>query len=285
MSNAALTYVFNENVNLPIWVKYYGNLFGEENLFVIDRQSTDHSTENLGKVNVIRVPRTKFDDHDKSHALSSMHSALLRSYDTVVCTDCDEIIVANPAKYNDLNDYIARTLIDYATVIGLNLIHVIDREMPLNFDAPILEQRKYATFTSTECKTLINRIPLTWAPGLHSTKNLPKFDTDLLLFHLKLMDYATAISRQKVNQDTLWSENSLEKNHGNHHRFDMKRFVTETFLSVIKEVDSGSIFEFQFGDVVSEMIKRLVRSEAGFYELPFGISKNVKIPDEFVRCL
>src|SRR5689334_11236262 len=41
MRVAALTFVFNEAVNLPIWIKYYGSNFGERNLYVVDRESTD----------------------------------------------------------------------------------------------------------------------------------------------------------------------------------------------------------------------------------------------------
>src|ERR1700730_13677411 len=51
MKAAALTFVFNESVNLPLWIKYYGSNFGEKNLFVVDRESTDGSTNNLGEVN------------------------------------------------------------------------------------------------------------------------------------------------------------------------------------------------------------------------------------------
>ena len=62
MKIAALTYVYNENVNLPIWRRYYGTNFGEENLFVVDRESDDGSTVDLGAANRIRVPRVAFDD-------------------------------------------------------------------------------------------------------------------------------------------------------------------------------------------------------------------------------
>src|SRR6185369_12509370 len=62
MKVAALTFVYNESVNLPIWIKYYGSNFGEKNLFVADRESDDGSTANLGEVNRVVLPRNAFDD-------------------------------------------------------------------------------------------------------------------------------------------------------------------------------------------------------------------------------
>ena len=285
MAYAALTYVFNEQVNLPVWVRYYGNLFGPENLFVVDRQSNDGSTDDLGKVNVIRVPRTKFDDNDKSHAMSSIHSALLRSYDAVVCSDCDEVLVSDPAKYADLNDYISNHQSDYSTGVGLNLVHAIDREPPLDLHFPILAQRKYASFASSECKTLLSRVALTWAPGLHSTSLPPKIDLDLFVFHLKLMDYNMAMIRQKINQDTAWSDKSLQNHHGVHHRYELKRFVTETFFSTVSMLEHNNVSDFLFQDVVNQLISRTTRSDRGFYEVPFGISKTVVIPERFASVI
>jgi hypothetical protein len=285
MANAALTYVYNESVNLPIWIKYYGRLFGSENLFVIDRQSNDGSTDNLGKVNVIRVPRTAFDDHDKSHAMSSMHSALLRSYDTVVCTDCDEILIPDPDKFADLNQYIADSLEDYATGIGISISHAIDREMPLDLNLPIFAQRRYASFASSECKTLISRVPQVWAPGLHAIKMPPKFESGLFVFHLKLMDYTIAVRRQMINRDTVWSEKSLRIHHGEHHRFELQKFVGDTFLSTVSLIDSNNVFDFEFQSMVDQLIERTTVSTDGFHQVPFGVSKKVTIPERFRSLL
>jgi hypothetical protein len=107
MKVAALTFVFNESVNLPIWIKYYGANFGEKNLFVIDRESNDGSTANLGEVNRIVIPRDAFDDRKKADFMSSMQNALLNYYDAVVCGDCDELVVPNLGSYVNLADYAA----------------------------------------------------------------------------------------------------------------------------------------------------------------------------------
>ena len=39
MKNAAVTFVYNESFNLPIWIRYFGGQFGTKNLFVVDGAS------------------------------------------------------------------------------------------------------------------------------------------------------------------------------------------------------------------------------------------------------
>ncbi|MBV8156265.1 MAG: hypothetical protein JO278_01335, partial [Dyella sp.] len=58
---AAFTMVYNESLNLPIWLRYYGSLLGRENLFVLDDGSDDRSTETLS-CNRIRLPRCDKDE-------------------------------------------------------------------------------------------------------------------------------------------------------------------------------------------------------------------------------
>ncbi len=70
MKIAALTFAYNELVNLPIWRRYYGQQFGEHNLFLIDHGSDDGSTDDLGDVNRIGLPHTPFDDAKKVMCLS-----------------------------------------------------------------------------------------------------------------------------------------------------------------------------------------------------------------------
>jgi hypothetical protein len=84
MNVAAVTFVFNEVVNLPIWRRYYGENFGDKNLFVIDRESNDDSTSDLGEVNRVVIPRDAFDDSKKTSFVSSYQHALLQYYDAVM---------------------------------------------------------------------------------------------------------------------------------------------------------------------------------------------------------
>jgi hypothetical protein len=281
MTNAAITYVYNESVNLPIWVRHYGGAFGHENLFVIDRCSTDGSTANIG-ANIIQVPRTAFDDHKKSAAISHLHAALLQSYDCVVVSDCDEILVPDPAKYTDLAEYIDKMPGAYATAMGFNVTHIIDREPALDLRRPILDQRGYLSFNSTMCKPLISKIPQTWAPGLHAVRMPPALDPDLLVFHLKTMDMGIAQARQRINNETEWSEASIAANHGNHHRQHFTKFMRDVFFSAAERVNTGPVHEFDgFEKIIADLVARTHVGAEGFHHVPFGVNAMFRLPERF----
>src|SRR5437867_8001174 len=93
MTTAVITFVYNEAVNLPIWRRYYGGIFGERNLFVIDHSSSDGSTDDLGDMNKLWLHREELDERKRSLFIAPFVKGLLEYFDTVIYTDCDEIIV------------------------------------------------------------------------------------------------------------------------------------------------------------------------------------------------
>jgi hypothetical protein len=285
MPIAACTFVYNESVNLPIWIKYYGAAFGPENLFIIDRSSDDGSTDNLGPVNIIKIPRPEFDEDAKTHMMSSFHSALTSCYDCVVITDADEVLIPDPNKYEGLVDYIARMPGDYVNAVGVDIVHVLTQEAPLDPRNSILSQRGFGRFHAPECKQLISKVPTRWLPGLHSSNKPPKFDPDLVLFHLKLMDYAHAVRRQSVNLATKWSKASLEHNYGAHHRYSLDQFVRQSFLVPIDLVNRKQIFDFEFSQEVADLHARTIIDSQGYHRIPMDISKMVNIPQRFSNAV
>ncbi|MEO5652825.1 MAG: glycosyltransferase family 2 protein, partial [Marmoricola sp.] len=52
---AAITFCRDEGRMLPLWIKYYGAQFGVENLYVVDDNSEDGSTDDL-PCDVLRIP-------------------------------------------------------------------------------------------------------------------------------------------------------------------------------------------------------------------------------------
>ena len=280
MSTAVITFVYNESVNLPIWIRHYGKEFGERHLYVVDRGSDDGSTNNLGDVNVVKVPRRDFDEYQKTDFMSNFHRSLLNFYDTVIITDCDELLVPEPSKFSGLHDYIEKSDFDYANCLGINVLHLITEEMPIDLTKPIMSQRKYGMFNSPCCKHLISRVPVTWLPGFHSSNRPPKFDRDLFMFHTKTMDYATSMHRQRVNIDTVWSAESLEKRLGGHHRFDFPLFVHQCFLVPIDLINRKMVSDFDFDEQMT-MLKEQTQEGGGNYSIPMNLSKMVRIPERF----
>jgi hypothetical protein len=277
MKAAALTFVFNESVNLPIWIKYYGRNFGEKNLFVVDRESEDGSTSNLGEVNRIVIPRDAFDDRKKADFMSSLQNALVNYYDVVVCGDCDELVVPSVDTYANLADYVARVDFDYVTCIGLNVLHILHMEQPLDLGKPILAQRRFARFVSATCKTQLSRVPIRWMPGLHCLNRRPKFDPNLFKLHTKTMDYSLASARQKINNDTPWSEASLGQNFGAHHRYEYHHFVRENFFDPINVINQGKIQPFDFTEEIAKLDAEIVEKE-GFFWFSMNLNRWVELP-------
>jgi hypothetical protein len=154
MNTAVITFTYNEKVNLPIWLRYYGDNFGEDNLFVADRGSNDGSISNIGGANLLKIPRNEFDEHQKTDFIANLHSALLNYYKTVIITDCDEILVPDPLSYRTLRQYVDEGDFEYVNAIGLEVLHMINQEDPLDLSRPILFNGSSPAFSHRPAKTL-----------------------------------------------------------------------------------------------------------------------------------
>ncbi len=283
MQTAVITHVFNESVNLPIWIAHYGRNFGTANLYVFDHGSTDGSTSGLGQVNVIRVPHTPFDDVKKSDVVSHLHTVLIQHFDCVIVTDCDEVIVPDPAKYKNLATYIEIKRPIVAACIGLHVHHILTQEAPIDLDKPILSQRRVARFSGSGTKPLISSVPLRWLPGAHGSSVKPAFDSDLFVFHTKYVDYNIAMKRQIINSTNSWSEAQETSGHGGHHRFGPDRFVQEAFLEPLHNVRIGQVGPFDFENEIATMVSGMAERDGMFI---FGqpAPKFVTIPERFSTC-
>jgi len=278
MNVAAITFVYNESVNLPIWIGYFGKLFGRRNLFVIDLGTTDGSTDNLGEVNLLRVPRKEFDEYQKTGIINSLQQGLLNYFDTVIYTDCDELVVPDLSVYADLNDYLARKEFECVSCVGLNVQHMISIEDPLDLSKPILAQRRFARFLSSTCKPAVTRVPLTWANGLHHCDRRPRIDPELFMIHTKWMDYSLAMIRQKISREARYSERTVTAQLGAHSRYDSERFVREGFFDPVNVMHRDGLAPFDFTAEIAAIEERTVEHD-GTYLIPMDIVKYVELPD------
>lgn len=280
MKNAAVTFVYNESFNLPIWVNYFGGQFGMKNLFVVDLGTTDGSTDNLGDVNKIAVPREEFDEYAKTNIINCLQQGLLNYYDTVIYTDADELVVPDPALYPDLKSYLEQKKFDYASCVGLNIVHMLNLEEPLDLGKPILEQRRFAKFLSATCKPCVSRVPMNWTPGFHCSDKPPQIDPALFLFHTKWMDYSLSMQRHKVSREAAYSKRTVDQGMGAHSRYDFDRFVREGFFDPINAVTQRGIATFDFSEEI-KTINEGVNTVSAVHYIPMNISKMVEIPDRF----
>ena|SRR5580658_5503367 len=280
MATAVITFVYNEIVNLPIWRRYYGGIFGERNLFVIDHSSSDGSTDDLGLVNKLWLARKELDEHKRCVFMASFVRGLLEYFDTAIYTDCDEMLVPDLAIYKNLQDYLDRNDFEYMAPVGMNVQHIISLEPPLNLAWPILRQRRFARFTNSMCKPLITRIPIVWATGFHASDQPANIDPNLFNLHLKPMDYDIGLKKQKLTREMAWAASSLAAGHGAHARYDDERFIRESFLDAnnLATNPQYGVQPFEFSEEI-ERFKSEVVYRGGIYYGPHGNGKVVEIPE------
>ena len=239
------------------------------------RGSTDESPG--GYPNVLSLPRGAYDAIERSAFVSAFARALLTRYDTVIYTDCDEIVVPDLSKYSGLGDYLARNSRDFVTCIGLNVVHILSDDAPIDVSQPILAQRRYAVFRSPTCKPAVTRIPLRWTPGFHACDHPHVFDPDLYLFHLPLMDYGLAVERHRLNAAVPHPDGPAG-NMGAHWRYPMSQFVRESFLDPMNALQSRGVGPFDFTAEI-EGITGGAFLKDGYWHSPMNIVKLVEIPE------
>lgn len=247
---ACVTMAYNEKTNLPRWLRHYGKWFGVDSLYVIDDGSDDGSTKGL-QCSVLRTPRLAFDDQRKSDILSGLQHSLLKYYDVVIVGDTDEYIVADPARFPSLNDYCDQMTQPIATPIGLNIVHLSDREAPLDQQQPILGQRQYVFFAGAMCKSVVTKVPTTWGTGNHRSAPGPQFDPDLYLFHTKHADFEQLRARQAVTRDMEWAPEMLRKKMGNHQR-QSDQWLEKQQDKIRRQIPGAGFEPFDFTRLMSE---------------------------------
>lgn len=252
---AVFTMAYNEGIILPLWVNYYGRIFGRESLYIFDHGSDDGSTLGLEGVNIIPLPRTPFSDIKRSHLISDTCKNFLNFFDYFIYTDTDEFLCVDPQRHNNLKTYLEDCQPDYETSIGLNLFHSFDDEAEINLARPILAQRNYAYFLAAMCKTHITRIPTKWGGGFHDCDHPQRFG-EVYNIHLKQMDRNVALDRLRFLRNI-----TREGIFGNHQMIqdaEMKKIFFQ--INTRQRVD-----DFDFAPQTAEIMSRVKENHAKMF--------------------
>ena len=114
---------------------------------------------------------------------------LLVCNDAVIFTDADEFLVADPAKYAGLPEYLCdRRDREVLAPLALEVMHNAKFEPALDPTRPLLEQRGLVRFSPGMCKPLIKRSPQPWEPAFHAIHAPFEVDPALWMLHLKYSD-------------------------------------------------------------------------------------------------
>jgi hypothetical protein len=230
---AIITMVHNEPVFLPIWLGYYSRFFAPEDIYVLDNETTDGSTERDGFVR-IPVAHDTVDHTWMVRTIEKLQHELLTRYDVVVVTDVDEIIAPVPGT-GSLATYLDRFDEEFVNCLGYELLHVQAQEPPLRLDQPILDQRRHWFFNGGYDKPALATTPMRWRPGFHGRADFAyNLDPDLRLVHLHRMDYGICLERHRTRRRRPWAELDAREGWAIHNRYVEEPDFTRWFYE-----DSG----------------------------------------------
>lgn len=216
-SRALITMVHNEPVFLPIWLAYYGRWFRPDEIYVLDNDTTDGSTDGDGFVR-IPVHNDQVDHRWMVDRVQELQHELLDRVDVVLVTDVDELVAPNPL-HGDLGDYLQRFDEAWVNCLGYELLHQRDREAPLDLRRPILEQRGWWYFNGGYDKAALATEPMVWRTGFHGREDFhANFDPDLRLIHLHRMDYDLCLARHRVRNRKPWAPKDAEAGWAQHNQ-------------------------------------------------------------------
>ncbi len=221
---ALITMVHNESVFLPLWLRYYSRFFGPQDMFVLDNETTDGSTDRDGFVR-IPVEHGTVDHTWMVRTIEDLQRDLLSRYELVVVTDVDELIAPVPT-HGDLGQYLDRFDEEWVNCLGYELLHMKDKEPPLRLEEPILNQRGYWYFNGAYDKAALAMVPMSWRPGFHGRSDFEfNPDPDLRLIHLHRMDYDICLARHQTRDRRSWAPQDAEEGWAVHNRItDEKEF-------------------------------------------------------------
>lgn len=214
---AVQTIVHNEAVFLPIWLRHYSRFFSPEDIYVLDNETSDGSTEAGG---FARIPVAH---HSVDHAwmaatLATHQRELLDRYDVVLTTDVDEIVAPLP-EWGPLDAYLDRLDEEFVNALGYEILHMKDREDRFRPELAVLDQRRYWFANDGYGKPVLATEPMTWTPGLHHRSDgRLNFDPDLRLIHLHRMDYDVCLERHRMRRRRAWNESDLSAGWATHNR-------------------------------------------------------------------
>lgn len=281
---AAVTMVYNERFKLPRWVDYYSKQLSPSNCYIIDHGSDDGSTSDIGKCQLIRIPRTTHDNQRRTDFVSNFVNGLLKYYSHVLYTDCDEIIVADPDQYAGIGDFCNKENPDYLYSIGVDVLHKYDIEPPLRPEEKITRQRSFVHFSSAMCKHTVARFPVTWTKGFHSSQYAPKFG-GLFNFHLRYSDLDEGLGRLTLTREAVKWAFSNEGGHQKLPDSQFARMMRDWGRLPLIEGDNWAAENGKFSEFLKKFISdATINPKTQLYDVnTFTFSNNLyRIPKRFV---
>ena len=276
MKIAAVTMVYNEPDYMDLWCRHYARQVGAENCYVIDHGSDDGTTDALGAVNVVRLPRSPKDNDVRAALVSDFCTELLGRYDAVAHVDVDELLVPDPRYHRHLKDCVVAMTGPVMHAAGLEVWHLAETETPIDIAQPISLQRGWTWFNSALCKPVLIREPVKWSPGFHSV-DAPLALDHLFLFHLRYFDVGRGLRRLAQTRSMAWASETA----GSHQRqSDEKWLKLVTDVARMRKLTGADldVDKEPLGPLLQAVIESQKGREAKTYKIDLGIHGRTLIP-------
>lgn len=256
---AIFTIVKNDGYFLKKWIHYYKNYFDNSDIYVLDHDTTDGSTNNLD-VNVIKI--------SNSNTLSSLWGTnqvvefaakLLNNYKYFFHVDSDEFVLTKDGT--NLKIHINNQINQNKNCIictGYDLIHNYTKEsLTFNTSLPILFQRNYIKRNENYDKPIIANYILNYNVGDHSASNeipysvISRNDPNLIMLHAKRYDRTECINRIKARcVDSNYTNDDPEGHQCLKIQNEIDKFLNENFLetehSTFSHIDSILNYDYKY---------------------------------------
>lgn len=279
----AITMVRDDYFFLERWVRYYGEIFGRDALYVISHGGDKRVVEIAAGCNVIAIPGVFDESFDATRwrLLNGLGNGLRGYFEFVLIGDVDEFVVVDPKTGLRLDEFLRKRRGKLTiTPVGLELVHQPEREGAPVDDA-MLGPRRYARFTTAYSKPCIYNRPTDLSRGGHYAKDPElKLFRNLYLFHMRYADrdlYYETIRRRGAQIDQAVGEGDEGMISWNWRRPDGKPdpFQQAADLPVVEGFD------------LAEEVKRMQeswgpRGEHGLYGFGREIGQTLyTLPDRF----
>lgn len=188
-----ITMVKDDYYFLDLWVRYYGEIFGRDSLYVINHGGDPEINRIAEGCNVMCLPGVFDENFDmvRWRLFNGLGNGLRGYYNHVIIGDVDEFLVLDPKGNIGLTEFLdKRNKKMTITPIGLEVVHRPELEQD-PIQEHILGPRRYVRFTSAYSKPCIFNRPTNLSRGGHYSMdpNLKVF-RKLYLFHMRYADAA-----------------------------------------------------------------------------------------------
>lgn len=197
---------------LKLWLDYYSRYFTKLMVFACryNGAEPDGFTDLKKRYNfeLVKLPDEIYGIEAHQKVFQAQRDSF-KKYTWTLYSDADEIVVADPRKYDGLRHFMDLCCDLQTFCEGYDVIQ-LPEEKKINYKLPYLMQRsRWAKDTTRSYnKPLLSRIPTDWDEGFHYIKGTPPDeiekikDTGLYLLHLKHADLEREYDFSRINTGT-----------------------------------------------------------------------------------